>query len=586
MKEISDLTADVLIVGSEGAGSLAAVEAADAGLDVLLVTKEFHGRGGVTVMAEYSCAAATGDADPEDNPDVHFRDTLIGGYYLANQELVELCCELGAESVRKMDTWGCPWDKTPDGRFHQTKMPGYTYRRALHCGHATGIEIMKSLVKHVRKKANIRVLNETILTDLFARDGQVGGALAIRIPTGEFLLIRAKYIVLATGAALALYALNSGSSGSTGDGTAIALRAGAELVDIEFTQFFPTAAIEPRMRGWESPAFLRYFMDARLLNRLGERFMARYDPEHMELATRDVLSKAIISEVLAGRGGPNGGVYLDITHIPARIINELMKATFKGWNIGTINPIIDFGWDPRVEPVEVAPTSHFFCGGIRINKECHTSVPGLMAAGEAAGGFNGANRLAGNALSQVFALGLKAGRTVSRQLKQADLIEVKSKDVDEAKRPWQSLLKSGEGMAPSTLRKRLQRMMSENAGLVRSKASLENAITEIHGFREEINHITLATTSPRRNYQWLEAISLVNMLDVAEAIATAALRRNESRGNQYRLDYPELDNDKWLLNIVVRREESGFKTDCVPLTITKLSLEEMKRLRKPPALRE
>lgn len=585
MTDASVLTTDVLVVGSEGAGSFAAIEAAAAGADVLLLTKDLHGRGGVTVMAAYSCAAATGDVDPEDNPDVHFRDTMIGGYYLPNQELVQLCCEAGIESVRKLDQWGCPWDKTPDGGFHQTKMPGYTYRRALHCGHATGIEIMKTLVRQVRRSPRIRVLNETILTDLLVRDGRVIGAIALHIPTGEFLVLRAKCVVLATGAAMALYALNSGSAGSTGDGTAIALRAGAELVDIEFTQFFPTSGIEPRMRGWEGVAFYRYFMDAWLLNRYGERFMARYDPERMELATRDVLARAIISEVRAGRGGPHGGVYLDVSHIPAKIIDEEMKERFKGWTIGPIHPIIDFGWDPRTEPAEIAPTCHFFCGGIRINKECHTSVPGLLAAGEAAGGFNGANRLAGNALSQVFALGLQAGKAAAR-LRHADLVKVEAKDVAAATQRWRALLKGGPGAPPPKLRKALQQFMLEHVGLVRTKASLENAIAEIKRLRDEIGHLSLASASPRRNYHWIEAISLVNMLDVGHAIAEAALARQESRGNHYRLDFPDLDDEKWRANIVLARKDGAFTLTRVPLKTPKMTLEEMKRLGPPAALRE
>jgi succinate dehydrogenase/fumarate reductase flavoprotein subunit len=586
MNDVAVLTTDVLVVGSEGAGSFAALEAADAGADVLLLTKDLHGRGGVTVMAAYSCAAATGDVDPEDTPDIHFRDTITGGYYLPNQELVQLCCDVGVESVRKLDQWGCPWDKTPDGRFHQTKMPGYTYRRALHCGHATGIEVMKTLVRQVRRNPHIRVLNETVLTDLLVRDGQVTGAMAIHIPTGEFLVLRAKFVILATGSALALYALHSGAAGSTGDGTAIALRAGAELVDIEFTQFFPTSAIEPRMRGWEGVAFFRYFMDAWLLNRLGERFMARYDPQRMELATRDVLARAIISEVRAGRGGPHGGVYLDVSHIPARIIEEEVKARFNGWTIGPINPIIDYGWDPRTEPAEIAPTCHFFCGGIRINKECHTNVPGLLAAGEAAGGFNGANRLAGNALSQVFALGLQAGRMAARRLRQTDLLEVKATDAAAAAKRWRGLLKTGPGVSPSKLRRELQRLMSDHVGLVRSKASLEHGITEIQRLRDEIGHVSLATSVPKRNYQWLEAISLVNMLDVAGAIAEAALSRNESRGTHYRIDFPDLDDEKWLANIVISHKDGTFQLTPAPLTTPKMTLAEMRRLGAPAALRE
>jgi len=393
MAEIADreIRADVLIIGSEAAGATAAVEACEQGADVLVVTKGLLGRGGDTIVAGGGIQAALGHTDPRDNPDVHMKDVVKGGAYLNNQKLVERLVKLAPDEILKLDKWGVKFRKVGH-KFYQLAAPGSTYPRMLYFmgGHG-GIQLRRAFKSQIQR-LKIKVMEEVYITSLLVSDGQVAGAFGFSIRDGRYILFKSKTTILATGGCCQIYRETDSSPEVTGDGMAMAYRAGAELMDMEFQQFFPLCCLWPiAFRMSNFPANFRYLLRGRFYNSEGEPFMERYLPVAKEWGLRDPTSRAIYLENLAGRGSPHGGAYLSINHLPENLIEAWVEWRKPSW----LPKLEKMGVDIRKHAVEVGPGCHYSMGGVRVNENCETNVPRLYAAGEIASGMDGAERIDG-----------------------------------------------------------------------------------------------------------------------------------------------------------------------------------------------
>ncbi|NOZ58507.1 MAG: fumarate reductase subunit A [Euryarchaeota archaeon] len=551
---------DVLVVGGGGAGARAAIEARKQNVDVLLVVKGLFGRSGCTVMAEGGYNAAFGFVDPEDSQQLHFEDTVIGGRFLNNQRLVEILVRDAPKRIIELEQFGAAFDRIEPEKFDQRYFGGQRFRRTVHRGDRTGHEMMSAL-KEEAYRVGVEVLEEVAITRLLTGDGRLTGATGLDLIHGRFLLFKAKAIVLATGGAGRLYSITTNPYQKTGDGYALAYNAGAELIDMEMVQFHPTGMVYPPSASGLLVTEAVRGEGGKLYNAKGERFMARYDPERMELSTRDVVTRAIFTEISQGRGTPNGGVYLDLTHVPDEVIEQKLGTMLKQF--------LDVGVDIRREPMEVSPSAHHFMGGVRTHEDCRsTRLRNLFACGEVNGGVHGANRLGGNSLAETQVFGAIAGKNAAEEAKRHGYASVPRKALEE-EHDRIFRFESGEGVLPYEVRSRLQRTMWEKVGIVRSRQSLEEALREIAQLRSRLNEVTVEA-GLRYNLQLLAAVELDNMLLVAEMIARSALLRTESRGAHFRSDYPEED-PRWVKNIVVSRAADGMVVKTVDPVITTLA---------------
>ena len=392
---------DVLVIGSGGSGLRAAIAAAEAGARTGLVCKSLLGKAH-TVMAEGGVAASLGNVAPEDNWEVHFQDTMFGGKYLNNWHMAELHAKEAPDRVRELEHWGAVFDRTPDRRMSQRAFGGHTYRRLVHIGDRTGLELIRTL-QDKTVHSGVDVFMETTITRLIKDGERVVGCFGYFLPTGEQVNFSCRALVVATGGSGRIYRITSNSQDCTGDGYALAYDAGAELIDMEFVQFHPTGMVFPAgVAGLLVTEAVRG-EGGLLRNRDGERFMERYDAKRMELSTRDVVARAIYTEVKERRGSPHGGVFLDVSHLESDYVRKKLPSMY--------DQFLELaGVDITREPMEVGPTCHYFMGGIRVDGETgETRVPGLFATGEASGGMNGANRLGGNSLSDLLVFGRRAG---------------------------------------------------------------------------------------------------------------------------------------------------------------------------------
>jgi succinate dehydrogenase/fumarate reductase flavoprotein subunit len=534
MREVST---DVLIVGAGGAGMYAAISAARQGSSVLLLDKSLIGRGGATVMAQMTVAAALGHEEPDDCA-THLRDTLEAGRGLCNEELAELLCYDGPERILEMEEWGTRWARAGD-RIRQEVAPGHSRRRCCYVDFLnTGPAVAATLRRKVSELAAIRRLSNLAVVDLIIEDGRAIGAVGLNLADGEFIACHAKAIILAAGGLTKIYERNSASSNMGGEAYALALWAGAELIDMEFVQFFPIGHLAPRLVGMDPIMWdpFRYKLGGKLLNGSFAEFVDRYGAVDFGkyTATRDIAAYAILKEVEAGRGTPHGGAYLDFRHIP-----ETQLRTAFG---PVIDRLLSNGIDLTKTPVEVGPTAHYHMGGIRVNARMETCVQGLYAAGEAVGGANGANRLSGNAITEAFVFGARAGACAGEQAKtmpgngDPKLAAVALDRIG-------SLPPRGSksGIAPVTLQAELQKVMWQKAGPFRTGEKLSQALRRIREMREqELPDIEIANDRAF-NMDLQDWFELRAMLTTAEAVVTSALSRNESRGAHQREDYPTPD---------------------------------------------
>jgi len=539
------LESDVLVIGAGGAGMYAALEAARGGASVILADRSLIGRGGATVMAQMTVAAALGEQTP-DHWEHHLADTLAAGRGLCNEPLAAMLCEEGPDRIRQMDAWKVGWARE-DGHIKQAQAPGHDRPRCVYVDFlSTGPAVSKTLRTQLIGASGIRRIGDLAIVDIAVRGGEACGATALHVPSGRAVTIAARSVVIATGGLTRLYQRNSASLNMGGDGYALALRAGAELIDMEFVQFFPIGHLAPRLVGMDPIMWdpFRYKLGGKLLNSEMREFEEDYASSDTRsdghyVLTRDLATYAISREVAAGRGSPAGGAYLSFAHVPEA---EIRRA---------FGPVVDRlaanGIDLARQPVEVAPIAHYHMGGIRVDDTLQTRIAGLYACGEAVGGANGANRLSGNAITEALVFGARAGRNAARHAANG-----KGAWSTNAARPTLDLLASAarrDGPNTAATIAELQALMAATAGPFRTEASLRAAALMLAQLSSDIGETPLASATGFDPVlvDWLD---LRNMLLVAESVVLPALARTESRGAHQREDHPGLD-DRWAINQIV-----------------------------------
>lgn len=532
---------DVLVIGSGGAGCRAAIEAKKHGKDVIIVSKGLSYKSGCTTLAEGGYNAAFAYVDAEDSIQAHLDDTLKGGAYLNDPELARILVEEAPDRLTELESYGALFDRQESGKLNQRPFGGQTYRRTCFQGDRTGHEMMTALKEEVTR-LGIQTVDEVMITKLLQdSEGNVGGACGISLSNTNFVTFLAKSTIITTGGAGWIYPVTSNAMQKTGDGYALSWNVGADLLDMEQVQFHPTGMLYPDSRRGVLVTEAVRGEGGKLINSEGERFMINYDPRG-ELATRDVVSRAIYNEIMEGRGTPNGGVYLDVTHLAPEVIEEKLETMLLQFQ--------DVGVDIRKEPMEVAPTAHHFMGGTRINPQCETNIPNLYAAGEAAGGIHGANRLGGNALADTQVFGRRAGETAAETVSKSRFqLDSASMDIEESR--IKKLFKDGD-YYPFQLKEELQEVMWNNVAIIRREEGLKSALERIEIIKEKMTSMIVPDVVGY-NQHLQDALELKNMILIAELVTKSALIREESRGAHYRADYPDR-RDEWKKSIVLNRD--------------------------------
>jgi len=534
---------DVLIIGAGGAGMRAAISAFDHGSTVTVLSKSLLGKAH-TVMAEGGIAAAMANVDSKDSWEVHFADTIEEGVYISNYRMAEILAKEAPDRVRELEEYGALFDRTPDGRIMQRAFGAHTYRRLCHVGDRTGLEIIRTLEDQLLHRGII-FFDEFYVTKLLKEGQRVIGAMGLKLNTGEFHVFNSKAVIIATGGCGRIYKVTSNSWESTGDGLGLAYDAGAELMDMEMIQFHPTGMVyPPGVKGLLVTEGVRG-EGGILLNAQGERFMKRYSPKKMELDARDVVARANYAEIMAGRGSPHGGVYLDITHKGPDYIKRKLPSMYKQF--------MDFaGVDITKEKMEVAPTVHYQMGGIRVDPETTaTNVEGLFAAGEVASGLHGANRLGGNSLADILVFGKRSGEGASSFARQASFGKINGSEVEAEIGRVQSFIRDS-AINPYDVADKLAETMSTNVGIIRDEKGLKDALAVLQKLREQ-SLLAGVSGGLKYNKGLLQCLELPFMLTAAEAIVRGAIERKESRGAHARSDYPKKD-PAMKKNIIFRRE--------------------------------
>src|SRR5215469_1414363 len=496
---------DVLVIGAGGAGLRAAIEALNCGATVGVVCKSLLGKAH-TVMAEGGVAASMGNVDPADSWKTHFCDTMRGGKFLNNWRMAQLHALESPERVRELEQWGALFDRTDAGEIMQRAFGGHTFKRLCHVGDRTGLEIIRTLQDR-GVHLGFDVYMECTVTRLLKDGGRIAGGFAYWREQGRFVVFKAKAIVIATGGIGKAWKVTSNSWEYTADGMALAYEAGAELLDMEFVQFHPTGMVwPPGVQGLLVTEAVRG-EGGILRNRNGERFMEKYDPKRMELSTRDVVARSIYTEVKEGRGTPHGGAYLDISHQPAEYVKKKLPSMYHQFK-----ELADV--DITKEPMEVGPTCHYVMGGIRVDAEtAQSTLPGLFAAGEAAAGLHGANRLGGNSLSDLLVFGRRAGLAAAQYSKQVASPTVDAAQLDQAEsealRPFQRL--GGEN--PYAIHRDLQDVMQNLVGIFRTRDDMQKALGELAKLKERSLHVSVEG-SRMFNPGWHLALDLKSMLTI------------------------------------------------------------------------
>ncbi len=603
MENIERHQYDVVVIGAGGAGLRAAIESRLAGKKTAVISKSLFGKAH-TVMAEGGAAAAMGNVNPNDNWQVHFRDTMRGGKFLNNVRMAELHAKEAPARIWELETYGALFDRTPDGKISQRNFGGHEYPRLAHVGDRTGLELIRTLQQKVvslqqedyaetgNYESRLRVFDETTITELLLDGDRIAGAFGYRRETGEFVLFEAPAIVLATGGVGKSYKVTSNSWEYTGDGHALALRAGARLINMEFLQFHPTGMVwPPSVRGILVTESVRG--DGGILtNTKGERFMFNYvpdvfraqyaetpeeadrwytDPDNNrrppELLPRDEVARAINAEVKAGRGTPAGGVYLDVS---SRLSPEVIKRKLPSM-YHQFKELADV--DITKEPMEVGPTCHYIMGGIEVDADSTAAigeVKGLFAAGEVAGGMHGSNRLGGNSLSDLLVFGKRAGEYAAAYADEvlsngrAGRPKISEVDLKAAVDTALAPLARQDGENPYTLQQELQDVMNSLVGIIRRRSELEEALTRLAELKQRVANVG-APGGRRYNPAWHLALDLRNMLLVSECTARAALEREESRGGHTRDDFPNMDPNWRRINLVCYLEDSEVRLKRQPI---------------------
>jgi succinate dehydrogenase/fumarate reductase flavoprotein subunit len=556
---VESLQTDVLILGAGGAGLCAALHAADrsSSLSVTVVVKGLLGRAGCTRMVQGGYNAVLTEPD---SLDAHFLDTLAGGGWINDQELVwTLVVEAPGRVLELESRYGCLFDRTAEGRIHQKPFAGQSHDRTIHKGDLTGIEIMNRLAEQVLRRDNVQALEECRTVELLLDGaGRCAGALVLDIRTGRFVVVTARATLLAMGGGPTMYKVIACSADKAADGIALAYRAGLPLRDMEMIQFHPTGLVIPDslITGALLEEGLRG-AGGYLLNGRGERYMERYDPKRMERSTRDLVSRASFLEVTEGRGTPNGGVWIDVSHLGADVVERNFR--------GMVRRCRDFGRDLARGPVEVGPTTHFMMGGVVVDTACRTAIGGLFAAGEDTGGVHGANRLGGNGVAESTVFGGIAGDVMADFVSGRATAGARGTDVDGViERLTAPLQRSGGDLY--ALQRELREVMWERAGLVRDGDGLKVAAATVERIAAELGRVGVPGGAAF-NLAWQDWLNLSNQAAVAGLIATSALARTESRGAHYRSDFPAPSPASlYTVRVQSRGDEGAVWTEPVALT--------------------
>ena len=587
MIEYTTFEHDVLVIGAGGAGLRAAIEASAAGVKVGLICKSLLGKAH-TVMAEGGMAAALANVDDRDNWKVHFSDTMRGGQYINNWRMAELHAKEAPDRVRELEAWGAVFDRTKDGKILQRNFGGHRYPRLAHVGDRTGLELIRTLQDHgVHQGLDVHM--EVTVISLLKDGDRVVGVFAYEREHGRFRVFKAKAVILATGGVGRAYKITSNSWEGTGDGHALAYHAGAELIDMEFIQFHPTGMVwPPSVRGILVTEGVRG-EGGILKNSEGKRFMFDDIPDNYkdqtakdaeegwwytqgdknanrppELLTRDHVARCINREVKAGRGSPHGGVYLDIAWITEKLPNaaehikkKLPSMYHQFMQLANL--------DLTTTPMEVGPTTHYIMGGVRVDADTQVStLPGLYAAGECASGINGANRLGGNSLSDLIVFGKRAGEYAAQFAKENSHGSIDNALIEaEAKRALEPFEREG-GENPFVIQHDLQDMMQQWVGIVRVEDEMRQALGGLEKLNERSERSSV-TGNVDFNPGWHTALDLRNLLTVSEAITRSAIERKESRGGQFRDDYPNKDPEFAKFNIAVKEVNGEMQISHIPL---------------------
>lgn len=579
MPEYETFEHDVLVIGAGGAGLRAAIEASAAGVRVGLVCKSLLGKAH-TVMAEGGIAAALANVDERDNWKVHFADTMRGGQYVNQWRMAELHAKEAPDRVRELEAWGAVFDRTKDGRILQRHFGGHKYPRLAHVGDRTGLEMIRTLQDHGVHQGIDVYMEHTVLS-LLKESDRVVGAFGYERERGRFKIFRAKAVVLATGGIGRAYKITSNSWEYTGDGHALAYDAGGDLIDMEFVQFHPTGMVWP-------PSVMGILVTEGvrgeggiLTNNEGRRFMFDAIPENYraqtadneeegwrycqgakdarrppELLTRDHVSRCIVREIKEGRGSPHGGVYLDISWIKQKLPNaaEHIKRKLPSM-YHQFKQLADI--DITEEPMEVGPTTHYIMGGVHVDPDTQMSrVAGLFAAGECAAGINGANRLGGNSLSDLLVFGKRAGEFAAKFAKENSLGKIDNNKVESVAREALAPFERRDGENPYQVQKDLQDAMQDLVGIVRNESEMREALEKINDFKKRAENAAV-TGNREYNPGWHTALDLKNLLTVSEAITRAALERRESRGAQFRDDYPDKNEQFAKVTTMIAKAADG-----------------------------
>ncbi|HEY6377576.1 MAG TPA: FAD-binding protein [Candidatus Dormibacteraeota bacterium] len=552
---------DVIVVGAGGAGLRAAVAAAEAGCDTHVITKSLLGKAH-TVMAEGGIAAALANTDPRDAWTVHFADTMLGGQLLNNWRMVELYAQEVIDRVYELERWGGLFDRTADGLINQRAFGAHTYWRLAHVGDRTGLELIRTCQDKAVHTPGITTHMEYTLTRLLTDGDRVSGAIGYRRNDGGFVVFRAGAVILASGGWGRMYKCTSNSWEGTGDGAALAYEAGAELLDMEFVQFHPTGMVwPPGARGILVTEAVRG-EGGLLFNSEGGRFMLEYDPQKKELSSRDVVARSIYKEVQAGRGTPHGGAYLDVRHLGAEYVRKKLPSMVEQFHaLASV--------DITKEPMEVGPTIHYTMGGVRVEPEtAATAVPGLYAAGEVAGGLHGANRLGGNSLGDILVFGKRAGEAAAEYAKsRGSAPAVAEAQVEAEQRALLRHLDSDGAAAaenPYLIHEALQDAMQDDAGIARTEASLKRALAAIEELKLRARNLRVKGARVL-NPGWHTCRDVDNMLVISEAIVRCAIERRESRGSQWRLDFPDKSDEQGRVNYLAVRDAAGMRVRAIPV---------------------
>ena len=544
--EIKTISTDVLIIGSGGAGSRAAIEVDEAGFKATIVSKGLSFRSGCTGMAEGGYNAVFKTVDKDDSIDAHIHDTLKGGSFLNDKKLVEILVNESPKRLIDLENFGALFDRQESGEIDQRPFGGQTYRRTCYQGDRTGAELLNALKEEIIRR-DIECIEEVMITSLVTEDDEVIGATGLDLKDSSLIYFKSKAVILASGGAGQLYPVTSNTFQKNGDGYAIAYRAGASLIDMEQIQFHPTGMVTPESKKGVLVTEAVRAEGGKLINSEGKRFMSKYAPEKMELATRDVVARSIYQEIIEGRGTENGGVYLDISHLDDDYIDEKLETMVLQFE--------NVGVDIKHEPIEVAPTAHHFMGGLKINEDASTSLKNLYGAGEVCGGVHGANRLGGNALADTQVFGKIAGESASEACRNAEL-KTNDEMVEEEASRIEGLIKKGS-IKPIEFKNNIKKLMWEKVAIVRDEKTLNEALKELQEMQDDLKDLDVAGKS-QYNTDLVTALEVINMVEICILSVKSAILRRESRGAHFRSDFPET-KDEWKKSIVLSKNKIEFE---------------------------